>query len=150
VLLVGPENAGKTSLAKLLTAYAVRAGRLPIVANLDARQGMLGVPGSLTAAAFASLIDVQEGWGSSPVSGPSAVPVKMPLCFHFGCKDPEDNERLFKALVSRVGAATLSRMDEDPETGASGCIIDTPGSLSSGRASGYEIMEYIVMAFSGG
>jgi polyribonucleotide 5'-hydroxyl-kinase len=107
------------------------------------------VPGALSSAAFASLLDVREGWGGSPVSGPSAVPVKMPLCYHFGCRDPEENHRLFRALVTRLGAATLSRMDGDAETGSSGCIIDTPGWLSSGRAIGYEIIEHIVMAFSG-
>ena len=149
VLVVGAEGAGKTSLCRTLAAYALRAGRVPIAANLDARQGMLGVPGALSGAAFASLLDVRDGWGGSPVSGPSAVPVKRPLCYHFGCRDPEENPRLFKALVTRLGAAVLGRMEGDAETGAAGCIVDTPGSLSSGRAVGYEIIEHIVMAFSG-
>jgi polyribonucleotide 5'-hydroxyl-kinase len=149
VLVVGAEGAGKTSLCRTLAAYALRAGRVPVAANLDARQGMLGAPGALSAAALASLLDVRDGWGGSPVSGASAVPVKRPLCYHFGCRDPEDNPRLFKALVSKLGAAVLARMEGDAETGAAGCVVDTPGSLSSGRAVGYEIIEHIVMAFSG-
>jgi polyribonucleotide 5'-hydroxyl-kinase len=149
VLVVGAEGAGKTSLCRTLAAYALRAGRVPVAANLDAREGMLGVPGALSGAALASLLDVRDGWGGSPVSGASAVPVKRPLCYHFGCRDPEENPRLFKALVSRLGAAVLARMDGDPETGSSGCVVDTPGSLSSGRPVGYEIIEHTVMAFSG-
>jgi polyribonucleotide 5'-hydroxyl-kinase len=35
VLLLGPENAGKTSVAKILTAYATKIGRQPLVVNLD-------------------------------------------------------------------------------------------------------------------
>ena len=35
ILVVGPENAGKTSLIKTLTAYAVKSGRQPMVINLD-------------------------------------------------------------------------------------------------------------------
>jgi polyribonucleotide 5'-hydroxyl-kinase len=48
VLVVGPENSGKTSLVKTLTSYAVKTGRQPMAVNLDPRQGMLSVPGSLT------------------------------------------------------------------------------------------------------
>jgi polyribonucleotide 5'-hydroxyl-kinase len=146
---VGPENAGKTSLAKLLTSYAIKNRRQPVLVNLDPRQGLLSVPGSLTATTFATLVDVEEGWGSSPISGPSATPVKMPLCYHFGCQDPEESSKLFKPLVTRLALATGSRLEEDPEARVSGCIIDTPGTLSSGKASGYELIQHIASEFSG-
>lgn len=68
VLLLGPENTGKTSLAKILTAYATKIGRQPLVVNLDPTEGMLGVPGTLTATAFRTILDVEDGWGSSPMS----------------------------------------------------------------------------------
>ena len=58
VLVVGPSNAGKTSLVKILTAYATRLGRQPMVINTDSREGLLSIPGSLTATPFASIIDV--------------------------------------------------------------------------------------------
>lgn len=37
VLILGPENAGKTTVAKILTNYAVRGGQLwtPLLANVD-------------------------------------------------------------------------------------------------------------------
>src|ERR1700737_3498073 len=38
VLILGSEDAGKTSLTKILTAYAVRQGRKPIVVGLDPKQ----------------------------------------------------------------------------------------------------------------
>ena len=38
VLILGSEDAGKTSLAKILTGYAVRQGRRPILVGLDPKQ----------------------------------------------------------------------------------------------------------------
>ncbi|PVI03562.1 Clp1-domain-containing protein [Periconia macrospinosa] len=147
ILVVGPENAGKTSLVKTLAAYAVKTHRQPIVVNLDPRQGMLSVPGSLTAAAFSSLADIQEGWGTSPISGPSPIPVKMPLVYHYGLKDPEEG-KLFKPLVTRMGLAVTSRLVEDKATRHTGFIIDSPGAISQGKAGAYENIEHIISEFS--
>jgi polyribonucleotide 5'-hydroxyl-kinase len=149
VLLVGPENSGKTSLIKMLTAYAIKSGRQPIVANLDPQQAILSVPGALTASTFASLLDVEEGWGSSPISGPSAVPVKMPLCYQYGCQTAEENAKLYKALVTRLALAVTSRLEDDQDVKSSGCFIDTPGSISSGKGGGYDLIQHIVSEFSG-
>ena len=149
VCVVGPENAGKTSLLKTLTAYAVNAGRQPVVVNLDPRQGLLSVPGSLTATAFATQLDVEDGWGSSPFSGPSAVPVKMPLVYHYGTQNPEDNTKLFKPLVTRLALAVTSRMEDEQDLKESGCFIDTAGAISSGKGGQYDIIQHIVSEFSG-
>lgn len=148
VLVVGPENAGKTTVVKTLTAYAVKTGRQPTVVNLDPRQGMLSVPGSFTAAAFSSIVDVEEGWGSSPISGPSPIPVKMPLVYHYGLKDPEEG-KFFKPIVTRMALAVMSRLDEDKTSKQAGFIIDSPGAISQGKAGVYENIEHIISEFSG-
>ncbi|KAM3069456.1 Cleavage polyadenylation factor subunit clp1 [Clarireedia jacksonii] len=147
VLIVGPSNAGKTSLAKLLTAYAVRMGRQPLVVNTDSREGMLSVPGSLTATVFGSVLDVEEGWGSSPTSGPSPVPVKLPLCYYYGLSSPEDNPKLFKPIVTRLALAATSRVEDDEGCKTTGMIIDTPGVISQGKG-GYDVISHIVSEFS--
>lgn len=148
VLVVGPENAGKTSLVKILTAYGVKSGRQPVVVNLDPRQGMLSVPGSLTAAAFSSILDVEDGWGSSPISGPSPIPVKMPLVYHYGLGCPEEG-KLFKPLVTRMALAVTSRLEEDKVSKSTGFIIDSSGAISQGKGGIYENIEHIVSEFSG-
>lgn len=148
VLVVGPDNAGKTSLVKTLTAYAVKSGRQPMVVNLDPRQGMLSVPGAFTAAAFSSIIDIEEGWGSSPISGPSPIPVKMPLVYHYGLKDADEG-KVFRPLVTRMALAVTSRLEEDPPSKQSGFIIDSPGNISHGKAGVYENIEHIISEFSG-
>ena len=148
VLVVGPENAGKTSVVKTLTAYAVKSGRQPMVVNLDPRQGMLSVPGSFTAAAFSSILDIEDGWGSSPISGPSPVPVKMPLVYHYGLKDAEEG-KVFRPLVTRMALAVTSRLEEDKASKQAGFIIDSPGGISQGKAGVYENIEHIISEFSG-
>ncbi|KAI9786570.1 MAG: Cleavage polyadenylation factor subunit clp1 [Candelina submexicana] len=147
IMVVGPENAGKTSLVKLLTAYATRVGRQPVVVNLDSREGLLSIPGSLTTTAFASIIDVEEGWGSSPTSGPTPVPVKLPLTYYFGQPSPEDDSKMFKPIVSRLAVAVMGRLADDVEAKGAGCIIDTPGVVSQGKG-GYEIIQHVVSEFS--
>lgn len=148
VLIVGPSNAGKTSLTKLLTGYATRVGRQPLVVNLDSREHSMSLPGTLTATVFSSVIDVEEGWGSSPTSGPSPVPVKLPLVYYYGLPSPEDNPKLFKPVVTRLALASTSRFSDDAAVKASGLIIDTPGVISQGR-NGYDIISHVISEFSG-
>ena len=148
VLVVGPENAGKTSVVKILTSYAVKFGRQPVVVNLDPRQGMLSVPGSLSAAAFSSIVDIEDGWGSSPISGPSPVPVKMPLVYHYGLANPEEG-KFYRPLVTRMALAVTSRLEEDKPLRQTGFIIDTPGAIAHGKGGVYENIEHIISEFSG-
>ncbi|CAN9198771.1 unnamed protein product [Alternaria sp. RS040] len=147
VLVVGPENSGKTSLVKTLTSYAVKTSRQPMVINLDPRQGMLSVPGSFSAAVYSSIVDIEEGWGSSPISGPSPIPVKMPLVYHYGLKDPEEG-KVFKPLVTRMALAVTSRLEEDKLSKQAGFIIDSSGAISQGRNGVYDNIEHIVSEFS--
>ncbi|OJD20911.1 mRNA cleavage and polyadenylation factor Clp1, partial [Blastomyces percursus] len=148
VLILGPEDAGKTSLTKILTGYATKRERQPIVVNLDPSEGMLSVPGSLTATAFRSMMDVEEGWGSSPMSGPSPIPVKLPLVYFYGLPCPLDAEgQVYKPIVSRLALAVAGRLAEDRDAKEAGIIIDTPGVLSQG-GKGEDVIHHIVTEFS--
>jgi polyribonucleotide 5'-hydroxyl-kinase len=148
VLVVGPENAGKTTLVKILTAYGTKAGKQPLIVNLDTREGLLSVPGSLTATSFASIIDVEDGWGSTPTSGPSPVPVKLPLVYYYPLPSPEEYPKLFKPICTRLALAVTSKLADDPETKKAGCILDTSGIISQGKG-GYDIIQHMVSEFSG-
>ena len=148
VLVVGPENAGKTSLVKLLTAYATRCGRLPVTVNLDTKESMLSIPGSLSAATFSSIIDVEEGWGSSPTNGPCPVPVKLPLVYFLGLANPEDRTSVYKPIMTRLALSVMNRLQDDSEAKTTGCVIDTPGVISQGKA-GYDVIHHAVSEFSG-
>lgn len=119
-----------------------------MVINTDPREPILSVPGSLTATPFASIIDVEQGWGSSPTSTSNPVPVKLPLCYFYGLQNPEDNVKLFKPILSRLALAATSRVQDDPDIKQTGMIIDTPGIISQGKE-GYEIISHIVSEFQG-
>ncbi|KAI2470967.1 Clp1-domain-containing protein [Annulohypoxylon bovei var. microspora] len=146
VLVVGPPNAGKTSLVKMLTGWATRMGRQPLVVNTDCREGMLALPGSLSAAVFATIIDITTDWGCTPSSGPSAIPVKLPIVYNYGLGQPEENVRLFKRVLSRLAVAVTSRLAEDPDVKISGLLIDT-GGVSASKG-GYDHIAHIVSEFS--
>jgi len=148
VLVVGPENAGKTSLVKLLTSYATRSGRQPIAVNLDTKESMLSLPGSLSATTLTSILDVEEGWGSSPTNGPSPVPVKLPLVYFSGMENPEEDTSAFKPIVTRIGLSVMNRLQDDSKAKETGCMIDTPGVISQGK-SNYELVQHVVSEFSG-
>lgn len=149
VLILGPENAGKTSFAKILTAYATKVGRQPLVVNLDPGEGLLSVPGTLTAAPFRTMIDVEEGWGNSPLSGPSPVPVKLPLVYFYPMQSPLEAEgSVYRPIVSKLALSVTGRMAEDEDARETGIIVDTPGLLSQGKPGSEEMINHIVTEFS--
>lgn len=152
LLVLGPPNAGKTSLVKILTAYAIRLGEQPVLANLDPEEGLLSVPGTLTAAAFKTLLDVEEGWGSSPMSGPSPTPVKLPLVYGYGVRDPtmdEASSNYYKSVISRLALAVTGRQNEDALARKSGLLVDTSGSLANTtKSTATDIIQHIVSEFA--
>lgn len=151
VLLLGPDDAGKTTLAQTLTGYAIRTARSPVVVNLDVSEGVMSIPGTLTATVFRSLVDVEEGWGTAPMSGPNGIiPVKLPLVYYYGSENPDDKDgRPYKSQVNRLALAAVGRMASDPDAREGGLIIDTPGSLTSTKSPiGYDIITHIVSEFS--
>lgn len=116
--------------------------------NVDPKEAMLSVPGSLSAATFTSILDVEDGWGSSPTNGPSPVPVKLPLVYYLGLGNPEVNTAAFKAITARLALSVTNRLKDDPEAKEAGCVIDTPGVISQGK-SGYDLIQHLVSEFSG-
>lgn len=153
LLILGPDDAGKTTFAKTLVGYALRADRSPVLINLDPKEGVMSIPGTLTATTFKTLIDVEEGWGTAPMSGPNgAIPVKLPLVYYYGHEDPAHKDgKFYKSQISRLSLAVSGRLSQDQEARDSGLIIDTPGSLSitkSGNTTNTEILSHIISEFS--
>lgn len=144
VLVVGPPAAGKTTLAKTLTSYATRQGWQPLVVNADPKEGMLSLPGTLTASVFATVMDPEavDGWGSTPTSGPSSVPVKLPLVLYYGREGPKQDSDFYREIVSNVAGTVSGRLSEDDEVKSSGVIVD--GFSLDGSEVGYDLVAHIV------
>lgn len=148
----GKTKVGKTICARTLTSYATRRGEQPLVVNTDPKDGMLTLPGSLSAAVFATVMDIEaaDGWGATPASGPSAVPVKLPLAYSLGRKtwtgEGGGEDTLCKELISRLAGRVSKRLSEDQDVKRAGVILDTAGSEG---VSDVEMLGHIVDEFSG-
>ncbi|KAL5594118.1 hypothetical protein BROUX41_001164 [Berkeleyomyces rouxiae] len=149
VMVVGPPNSGKTTLARTLTAYATRCEEQPLVTNLDPKDSMLSVPGTLSCSVFAGVMDIEspDGWGSSPSSGSSTVPVKVPAVFYYGHSQPDQDPATYRNLVSNIAGMATNRLSQDAQVRSAGFVIDTPGVSGQDRA-GIDCLAHIAEEFS--
>lgn len=71
------------------------------------------MPGCLTATPLTEMIDVEEGFGSSATSAPTAGSAVMPLAYYYGFPSPKDNTKLYNVLLARLAKSVKRRLDED-------------------------------------
>lgn len=176
--VVGPPSSGRSTALRTLAAYAVRGGRWqPLVVGADPTgEGVLSLPGTLSAAVCAGVADLEApaataGWGRSPSSGPSQVPVRTPVVFYYGRRSiggigsgggvsekGEDGSSTgagkgsvatYKRLVARLAAAVSGRLADDEAVRASGLLVDVPAMSGSGGDVQYDILAHIVEELSG-
>lgn len=128
VLILGNGLSGKTAAAKTLVAYASKMDRVPLLVNLDPKEGVFSLPGLLTATAIRDFLDIESvnGWGGSPTTGATPHLPKQPLVKSFGFVNINDNVELFKYQASQLGKAALSRVAKDDDIRVGGLVIDTP------------------------
>ncbi|KAL4077286.1 hypothetical protein V8B97DRAFT_2004165 [Scleroderma yunnanense] len=157
VLILGPENSGKTTICKILTNYAVRVGQgwSPILVNVDPSevshnpslessihryQGAWTVPGTISAAVVSSPLVTASPvspLGSSATSASTVLASNAltPLVYWYGHSDTKRNPLLLDRLIRNLGECVAEKHDNDPEARASGLLVDTPSSLASGTGS---------------
>lgn len=130
--VVGPTDAGKSSLCKLLLNYAVRAGWAPAFADLDIGQGAVTVPGCLAASPVEAPVDAEAGLLSD-----------VPLVYYFGQTSPGDNPALYRHLVERLVAALDARGAADAGAAAAGLVFNTMGWVED---LGLELLRHAIAA----
>jgi len=142
VLVVGPADSGKTSLVKVLTAYAVKLGRSPILVDLDTSINMLSVPGTIAASPM-----TPETITPLANASCSIFPSTTPLVFWNGCLDLSVNIDLYKAQLDEMGKCIDERNDGNEshvvDARASGIIVNGFGWIDD---EGYKLMLHTVKA----
>lgn len=137
VLLTGPIDSGKSSLARVLTAYAVKLGRSPIFVDLDVSQNALSVPGTIAASPMTpDSVSVQ----SFASSGGSMLP-QTPLDLWYGSTDLSTNPDLYKSQLVQLGHNIENRLKIDPDANASGIIVNTVGWIED---LGYDLLLHAI------
>ena len=143
VLLAGPADCGKSSLARVLAAYATKLGRSPLLVDLDASNNMLSVPGTLAAIPVTTDIASAEGYATSSVMSGTGHGAPMPLVLWYGSQDLPAHPDLYKAQLEKLGKSIDERLAGEAEAGASGVIVNTSGYIED---VGYEYLLHAIDA----
>ncbi|KAJ3407115.1 Cleavage polyadenylation factor subunit clp1 [Chytridiales sp. JEL 0842] len=125
VMIVGPGDVGKSSLAKMLVNYAVRSDRKPMFVDIDINEGSLSMPGSMAAMTFSRVIDIEEGFGGIPLTMGAS-----PLVYYYGFTTPSEKAKLYSRLVKNMGEVVLRKCDNDEDVRTTGIVMNTPFQFS--------------------
>ncbi|EUC57845.1 mRNA cleavage and polyadenylation factor CLP1 [Rhizoctonia solani AG-3 Rhs1AP] len=156
VLVLGPENSGKTSACKIWCNYAVR-GRswCPTLVNLDVNDGGWTIPGTMSACPLSSAIPTctpANPFGATATSAPTALSSSalLPVVHWFGHTDPKRNPQLVEKLIRTLANGVKQKFLQDHTLNASGLIIDAPAAFANPNAQGdnkYHLIRTCVEAF---
>ena len=133
VLLCGPADVGKSTLAKILLNYAVGCGRTPIHVDLDASQGSIGIPGTIGCNVIERPCDLEADFSD-----------RAPLVLHYGDCVPEANENLMRLLIAELAGVIKKRMEKEPLVKKSGAIINTSSHI---QGAGYRLLLEAIVKF---
>ncbi|KAI0371672.1 hypothetical protein BV20DRAFT_964891 [Pilatotrama ljubarskyi] len=143
VLVLGPENSGKTTVCKILTNYTVRGGQgfTPMLVNVDPSEGGWAVPGAISAASISAPMQTStpaSPLGSVATSAPSHIPSNalLPLSYWYGHAEMRRNPLLMDRLIRNLGENIRDRWENDVTGRASGLIVDTPASFATSSGTG--------------
>lgn len=123
VMVVGPSEAGKTSLCKILTAYAVKLGRTPLLMDLDPADNCLGPPGSLSVCSMDSDAVTVETQATTGVPVSSQPPL---VIWHSAT---ELQSQLFAVQVTALAQKIAKRFENDEAARTAGLIVNTSGQM---------------------
>nr|BAJ99161.1 predicted protein [Hordeum vulgare subsp. vulgare] len=135
LMIMGPSDSGKSTLARILLNYAVRSGWKPTFVDLDVGQNEITTPGSLSATPVEHPVNVSD-MGS--------ISLKAPIVYYFGHASPSPYTNIYKKMTERLAASLTKRMDALDIARHSGVVINTCGWV---EGQGYELLIHAAAAF---
>ncbi|KAG8887086.1 Cleavage polyadenylation factor subunit clp1 [Tulasnella sp. 332] len=147
VMVIGPENSGKTSACKILINYAVRVGSrvcTPMLVNVDPGEGSFTVPGAISASVISMPIPTStpaNPFGNTATSAPTALTSSalVPMVYWYGHPDTKRNQPMMEQALQNLATTVKERMRADAITHNSGLYIDTPSSFTTAVRVGSEM-----------
>jgi polyribonucleotide 5'-hydroxyl-kinase len=141
VMIVGPTESGKSSLSKVLIAYAVKLGRTPIFVDLDPADNSITLPGTLSACVMDQDTISVETYATTGLPVTQQQQHSQPLVlWHGGMQVSPD---LFQAQVYALGQKIDQRMKHDDSARSSGIIVNTNGWIQD---EGFNLLLHAVTA----
>jgi polyribonucleotide 5'-hydroxyl-kinase len=144
VLVCGSTDSGKSTLCRMLCAYACRVGRAPTLVDLDLGQGEVSIPGSLAATPLDKLcLSVEENFTHTSA-----------MAFYLGHLSPAEHAPVYRNYVERLAGEVNRRQGltgAGPAGAAgaaarsSGLVINTMGWV---EGEGYRLLLDAIRAFS--
>lgn len=127
VVVVGPEDSGKSTLCKTLLAYAARMGWCPLFIDGDLGQGEIVVPGCIAASPVdRSCLSVEHG-----------LQKLTPLALFLGGVSAGTDTKLYSYSAGVMARLVSQYFAHNAHAAASGCIINTMGWVDG---VGYELL----------
>ncbi|CAI5522639.1 unnamed protein product [Closterium sp. Naga37s-1] len=128
VLLVGPTDSGKSTLARMLLCWAARQQWHPTYVDLDVAHSSVTVPGAVAATPV-----------EAPLEANARTVEEAPLVLFYGHTNPSANLDLYRALVTALADATDRRLGITPlgeGGGGEGGLEEGGGAAGAGREAG--------------
>jgi polyribonucleotide 5'-hydroxyl-kinase len=114
VLILGPPDTGKFTVARILLSYAVRSGYHPLYIDLDVSHNNLSIPGTVAATSIDQPISCESSTGIS---------VKAPLVFYYGHTSQTVAGELYNKMLDRLAVSIQRRVEKNTDSRNAGAVI---------------------------
>ncbi|EME26692.1 pre-mRNA cleavage complex II protein Clp1-like protein [Galdieria sulphuraria] len=130
VVIVGPQDSGKSSLCQILSCYAMKGGKKILYASIDFQQGSFSIPGAIGASSVEHAT-IEDG-----------MIFENNLVYFYGHTVASENPRLLEKLVSNLSNLLDAKLeDSEMDLGHMGFIADSFGSLDG---SNYDVLKQVL------
>ena len=135
VIIVGPEDSGKSTTCRTLLAYAARMGWCPLYVDCDIGQGEIGPPGSLAASPVDRMcLSVEHG-----------LERLVPITYFLGGVSAGSDPKLYSFLAQKLAGVVDEYGRANAHARASGVVINTMGWVDG---LGYDLVLSTIRAFA--
>ena len=126
VLICGPADTGKSSLARILANYMARSGHVGTLVDFDLEAGEYLVPGAVCAVPVVKPLDIERS--SEDLT---------PLAYCLGHTSAAEHLEHLKSLVTSLAQGVRRRHEAEPASRVGGMVINTSGWVDG---DGYELL----------